>query len=92
MISATPIQTFVTFGQQYAYEPHPTFPEAHPDGILAVAAETYGEARELISEAIGVHYAFDYPVGPDLPSRLHPEYYPRGICHILDASGIRRVE
>lgn len=92
MIPLTPIQTFVTFGQRYAREPHPTFPEAHPDGVLAVAAETYDEARELIAEAVGVHYAFDYPVGPDLPSWLHLKEYPRGICHILDASGIRRLE
>lgn len=80
-------QTLVTFGLKYAWETHPTFPGAHPDAVLAVEAESYEGARELIYKRLGTKYAFDYPVreGGEFPM----EHFSRGITHILSADGIR---
>lgn len=37
----------VTFGQRYASEPHPIWPEAHPDGWLAIIATDRPAAEEF---------------------------------------------
>jgi hypothetical protein len=57
---------YVTFGQQYAREPHPTCPGAHPDGWLQVEAGTEDAARQLVTDVIGRHWAFIYDERPSL--------------------------
>lgn len=69
----------VTFGSRYSYEPHPTFPAAHPDGWLTVCAPNYGAARTytvglLWTAWSDIHAAADFE---DTAFDGHV-YYPRG--------------
>jgi hypothetical protein len=48
---------FLTFGQRYAREPHPTFPKAHPDGYVVIEADLYEDAREKACEVVGLHWS-----------------------------------
>jgi hypothetical protein len=71
------IEFRVTFGTRYATQLHPLFPAAHPDGWLAVLAETEDAARRLVHERIGSAWGFIYR--PDFPG--YPEAgrrFPRG--------------
>jgi len=75
----------VTFGLQYAHEPHPRFPAAHPDGWVAVFA-----SDELIARCAAVAV-----LGTAWSSIYHPEdewypwgagYYPRGELGRLEST------
>ena len=77
---------FVTFGQKYAREPHPTFPGAHPDGVLRVVAEDEDDAHRLVFDTIGTHWAFLYSEDRLAKSM---NFYPYGVTHVLDSDGIR---
>lgn len=77
---------FVAFGRKYAYEPHPTLPGAHPDGLLKVVAADEADARRLVFDTIGNFWAFLYEE-KRLASSMN--YYPAGVTHILDSDGIR---
>lgn len=73
---------YVTFGQQYPRERHPTFDDAHRDGWVEVDADTYAEARALTVRQLGVHWS-DIYTAPD----WDPSYYPLGVLGVLTASG-----
>lgn len=88
MSELLPIQTYVTFGQKYSYEPHPLFEDAHPEMVLEVRSESYEEARELIFQHLNIFYAFDYPVGHSNPQL---ELYSRGVTHRLSPEGLQRI-
>lgn len=95
----SPTQVLITFGQKYRNQDHPTFPEAHPDAVLAVQAPTYGLAMDLVKEYLGTDYAFSYPtrVPAQVPHATHtfPSLtdYPQGITHTLTAhQGIQTVQ
>lgn len=64
------IEYRVSFGAQYAIEPHPRFPAAHPDGWLSVFASDELLARLAVAAVIGTAWSGIY----------HPEddWYPRG--------------
>ena len=75
----------VTFGAQYAHEPHPRFLAAHPDGWVAVFA-----SDELIARCAAVAV-----LGTAWSSIYHPEddgyphgdgYYPRGELGRLEST------
>jgi hypothetical protein len=53
---------FVTFGQRYRHEPHPTFPAAHPDGWVEVSPDyALGvTAYELVNAVLGTAWASMY--------------------------------
>lgn len=51
----------ITFGLRYRHEPHPTFPQADPDGWVTVEASDLETAREIAFSAIGDAWAFSYP-------------------------------
>jgi hypothetical protein len=57
---------YVTFGQQYHHEPHPTFPKAHPDGWVTVVAADELAARRLAVEWLGTAWSSIYDEEPDL--------------------------
>lgn len=86
----------VTFGQKYAHEQHPLFEGAHPHALLEVHAQDEAEARSRVIDAIGTHWAFIYPhtAGMDTkPSPFAPGLmFPRGVTHIIDTNGLRRVD
>lgn len=77
---------FVTFGQKYAREPHPTFPGAHPDGVLRVVAKDGADALLRVCETIGSFWAFMYNE-EQITESMH--FYPAGVTHVLDSDGIR---
>lgn len=56
---------YVTFGQKYRHEPHPVLPEAHPDGYLAIEADTEEQARAKAFELTGGKFAFMYQTEPE---------------------------
>lgn len=71
---------FVTFGQRYAREQHPTFGAAHPDGWFEIEAPDYGEARRLAIGWLGTAWSQMY--GGD---NWDWTYYPRGQLHFVTA-------
>lgn len=72
------IEFRVTFGTRYATEVHPLFPAAHPDGWVAVLAETEDAARRLVHERIGSAWGFIYrPLHPGYPASVG-RHFPRG--------------
>jgi len=70
---------FVTFGQQYKREPHPTFGKAHPDGWLTVVAPDELTARDTVIGWLGTAWSFIYDEQPDLG------WFPRGELHRIEA-------
>lgn len=67
---------FVTFGQQYAQEPHPVLAEAHPDGWLVVEAESWEEARAVIVKAFDTRWSNLYEKADFMQDAAR--LYPRG--------------
>lgn len=73
-------QFYVTFGQQYRRDPHPTYTEAHPDRWVRVDL-THAEldqparihATELVVHRIGRAWSMLYD-----QSDFTPAYYPLG--------------
>jgi hypothetical protein len=64
---------FVTFGQRYHREPHPTFPQAHPDGWVEIIAPNYATAWQITQDHLGNHFAFIYE-----EEQLEKPFYPLG--------------
>ena len=62
----------LTFGVQYAHEPHPAWDGAHPDGWVAIEAPDEAAARELAATALGSAWAFLYGPGEGLVESYHP--------------------
>ena len=63
----------LTFGVQYAHEPHPRFSAADPKGWVAVMAPDYEAARDLVVERLGTDWAFLRGA-----SELRADRYPAG--------------
>lgn len=68
-----------TFGLQYAAEPHPTLPAAHPEGWLEVRGVTEEQARSLVHALTGGHYAFLYR-----ETEITRDTFPRGALYVLE--------
>ncbi len=69
----------VTLGVQYAREPHPTYPAAHPDGWIAVLAVDELAARRALSGALGGAYSSIYHPDDDYyPTTDRDQYSPLG--------------
>lgn len=71
---------YVTFGQKYRHERHPQasggiYP--HPDGWVAIEADTYDQARAIAHEVFGVHWSFIYMLQPDVGM------FPRGELAVI---------
>lgn len=58
------MQIFVTFGTQYAREPHPRLPFAHPDGYLTIEAPDYNTALRTAFALTGGAHGTDYSDRP----------------------------
>lgn len=50
-----------TFGVQYSHDEHPSGKPVDPDGYVLIHADSEAEARRLMVEEYGNHYAFIYP-------------------------------
>lgn len=51
------MEFFVTFGQRYAREQHPTIEQAHPDGWLVIEADSWEEARAVAARELGTSWS-----------------------------------
>lgn len=65
---------YITFGQKYRTEPHPTFDKADPDGVLEVEADNADEAREKVVAKLGEFWSFIYPA-----DELDLDNFPLGV-------------
>ena len=66
---------YITFGQKYRDEPHPTHGDIiHPDGYVVIHAEDYEKARRIAFTTFGDAWARCYD-----ESDLDPGYFPRGV-------------
>ncbi len=63
----------LTFGVRYATEPHPTFPQADPDGWVTILAPDMEAAREVAFSRLGKAWAFLEP-----PERMRERFFPHG--------------
>jgi hypothetical protein len=69
------METFrLTFGQQYATEPHPRFSLAHPDGWVSIEAADYEDARAFAVGMFGAGWCDLYGQGRN----WDPDYFPEG--------------
>lgn len=80
-MSARKPVVYVTFGQRYRHERHPTLPEAHPDGWLEIRGLPYSLARAVAQGLTDGAFAFDY-VGDD----FDPKWHPRGAFLVIEAT------
>jgi hypothetical protein len=79
---------YVTFGQKYLHEPHPHWPEAHPDGWVLIEASDGEAARTLAMSAFGPYWAFMYDAQRFDEESMKMRYYPKGeIGHITEEAG-----
>ena len=70
---------YLTFGQRYNQEEHPTFINAHPDGYVRIEAPDKESARKRAFEIFSTHWAFLYAE----EGIWDPSRYPRGeILHL----------
>lgn len=51
---------YFAFGQKYAYEAHPSYPKANPNGWVRIVSESYEQARRKAVELFGLHFAMQY--------------------------------
>lgn len=82
-----PDQLFITFGVQYARQPHPLL--IHPDGVVVVEGETRADAYVHLFEATKGQHAFDYPMA-ELQASV-ARYYPLGVIGRIDADGYHPI-
>ena len=68
---------YITFGQQYRYEEHPT--GGHPDGWFLIRAENESEAREAVFNLIDDKWAFIYS-----EERFNKSYFPGGCIKTIE--------
>lgn len=73
----------VTFGQRYRRDAHPSLPEAHPDGYVAVMATDFDAARRIVIGHLGAAWAFLY-AGP-FDETEWAAHYPMGRLRTLQA-------
>lgn len=75
---------YVTFGQRYHREEHPFlgFMPLLPDGWVRVEAESEVEARNLISNTLGVRYSSLYSE-EEWTRDDHPAWYPQRELAVL---------
>jgi hypothetical protein len=65
---------YFTFGQKYADEKHPKYPNAHPNGWVRVEANSYAEARSFaVYSLFGEYFSNQYT-----EENWKPEFFPAG--------------
>lgn len=79
---------YVTFGQQYRHEPHPTLGlvPSLPDYVVQVEAPDSDAARALVVQHLGQSWSFLYRGTGD------PKWYPRGPYARITDQGIEVFE
>jgi hypothetical protein len=77
-----PTTFYVTFGQKYRHEMHPTCEVAHPDGYVEVVAWNEMRARALVIHHLGAKWSHMYTDEPDLAT------FPRGAIARITEHGM----
>jgi hypothetical protein len=77
-VVSAPVEVAITFGVQYAHEPHPVEPAVNPDGYWVIEAPTYDLARWAAFKRFGYHWAFDYLLRSDDFQRAAARWYTLG--------------
>lgn len=75
---------FVTFGVQYAHEPHPRCAWVHPDGWLRIEAQTEQDARLAAVDLLGSAWSMCYTPSDEDEWRDSIKFFPRGELAVLD--------
>ena len=73
---------YVTFGQRYRREAHPTDKRIHPDGVVAIKASTMEEAREQAFSVFGRNWSCIYTradMAACMFGKDHPNLFIRGV-------------
>lgn len=65
---------YITFGQKYRRENHPSGYDISPDGVVQVVAPNYETARDIAVKSFGQEWSFIYP-----ESHAEMDYYPLGV-------------
>ena len=65
---------YITFGQKYRRETHPSGYDISPDGVVQVVAPNYETARDIAVKSFGDQWSFIYP-----ESHAEMDYYPLGV-------------
>lgn len=73
---------FVTFGTKYATQVHPTWPQAHPDGVLGLRAPSMIAARLYAFHLLGPAWCMILPA--EEWASIAPEVFSRGVLAVLN--------
>lgn len=65
---------YITFGQKYRRENHPSGYDISPDGVVQVVAPNYETARDIAVKSFGDQWSFIYP-----ERHAEMDYYPLGV-------------
>lgn len=65
---------YITFGQKYRRETHPSGYDISPDGVVQVVAPNYETARDIAVKTFGDQWSFIYP-----ERHAEMDYYPLGV-------------
>lgn len=65
---------YITFGQKYRREAHPSGYDISPDGVVQVVAPNYETARDIAVKSFGQEWSFIYP-----ERYTEMNYYPLGV-------------
>lgn len=65
---------YITFGQKYRRENHPSGYDISPDGVVQVVAPNYETARDIAVKSFGQEWSFIYP-----ERHAEMDYYPLGV-------------
>lgn len=64
---------FVTFGQKYRHEKHPSGLNIHPDGYVIIYAESWIVARRIAFDKFGDNFSLIY-----CETDFNPHFFPLG--------------
>lgn len=65
---------YLTFGNKYKHQPHPSGTVINPDGYVLIQAYTYDEARAKAFEVFGPEWAFLYT-----EDNFEAKFFPAGV-------------
>jgi hypothetical protein len=72
---------YISFGQKYFREEHPTFPKCDPNGWLRITADTYPQARAVAFALLDGQFAFEYL---EDEFEVSKDFFPAGELHHID--------
>jgi len=70
---------YITFGQKYRHEPHPTGLPIHPDACTKVIASDITAARNIAFDCYGPYWGFIYE-----ESEFDAKDFPRGCTETIN--------